>query len=703
MPLHPLDALDAILSAHPGAARRPGQEAMCAAIAQAVSEERHLLVEAGTGVGKSFAYLAVAATLGRRAVIATATKALQEQLVGKDLPAVADALEPLLGRRLRFAMLKGRGNYLCLAKAASASRAMAGLDDTLLADLPSRAEDEDAVARLAWWAWETETGDQAEVPFDLKPAQWRHVSTDARECPGAKDCAFGEECFAERARRSAMSADVVVVNTHLYTLHAMLEGEGAGLLPEHELVIVDEAHSLEDIAVGAFSVELSGPRLRWLAGRLRAIVDKGKADLALQQAADKLDVALAPAKGERVTPMDGGLGLALEQVAKAAKVALDELTAISPGTEEAATRHRMALRAAESLVIDLAAAVGAGPEDVAWVKDTGALAVSPVEVGPVLAERLFSRRTVVLTSATLGIGGSFAPRAARLGLAEELPLEPLDTDEASRAAWPPRGAEDDEDDEPPPHALEWSGLAVESPFDYAANTLLYCAVDLPEPNSDAYRDAAVARIAELMRAAGGRTLALFTSHAALRHAAEALPGLVPFPLLVQDEGPRGLLMERFVAEEEACLLATLGFWQGVDVPGPSLSLVVIDRLPFPHRNDPLMQARRDMATRRRRPAFMDVDLPHAATLLAQGVGRLIRSSSDRGVVAVLDRRLATKDSYRPTLLRGLPPMPRTRELAEAEAFLRALDGLEAGALDRREAAVPNGRATAARGSGATQG
>ena len=691
MPLHPLDALDAILSAHPGAARRPGQEAMCAAIARAVSEERHLLVEAGTGVGKSFAYLAVAATLGRRAVIATATKALQEQLVGKDLPAVADALEPLLGRRLRFAMLKGRGNYLCLAKAASASRAMAGLDDTLLADLPSRAEDEDAVARLAWWAWETETGDQAEVPFDLKPAQWRHVSTDARECPGAKDCAFGEECFAERARRSAMSADVVVVNTHLYTLHAMLEGEGAGLLPEHDLVIVDEAHSLEDIAVGAFSVELSGPRLRWLAGRLRAIVDKGKADPALQQAADKLDVALAPAKGERVTPMDGSLGLALEQVAKAAKVALEELTAISPNTEEAATRHRMALRAAESLVIDLAAAVNAGPEDVAWVKDTGALAVSPVEVGPVLAERLFSKRTVVLTSATLGIGGSFAPRAGRLGLAEELPLEPLDT----RADWPPPAPDSDEEDEPPPHGLEWSGLAVESPFDYVANTLLYCAIDLPEPNSDSYRDAAVARIAELMRAAGGRTLALFTSHAALRHAAEALPGLVPFPLLVQDEGPRGLLMERFVADEEACLLATLGFWQGVDVPGPSLSLVVIDRLPFPHRNDPLMQARRDMATRRRRPAFMDVDLPHAATLLAQGVGRLIRSSSDRGVVAVLDRRLATKDSYRATLLRSLPPMPRTRELADAEAFLRALDGREAAGLDQREAA--------ARGAGAAQG
>ena len=684
MPVHPLDALDAILSAHPGAARRPGQEAMCAAVAQAVTEGRHLLVEAGTGVGKSFAYLAVAATLGRRAVVATATKALQEQLVGKDLPAVADALEPLLGRRLRFAMLKGRGNYLCLAKAASASRAMAGLDDTLLADLPSRADDEDIVARLAWWAWETETGDQAEVPFDLKPAQWRHVSTDARECPGANDCAFGQECFAERARRSAMGADVVVVNTHLYTLHAMLESEGAaGLLPDHDLAIVDEAHTLEDIAVGAFSVELSGARLRWLAARVRAIVDGGKADAALGRAADLLDTALAPSRGERVTPGDGSLGAALAETAKAARGALEELAGISPSTEEATTRHRMAMRAAESLVIDLGAAVSAGPGEVAWVKDTGALAVSPVEVGPVLAERLFSRRTVVLTSATLGIGGAFSPRAARLGLGEELPLEPPEA--GARAGWPPPAAADDEGEDPEPHGLEWSGLAVESPFDYAASTLLYCAVDLPEPNADAFRDAATERIAQLMRAAGGRTLALFTSHAALRHAAEALPTMVPFPLLVQDSAPRGLLMERFVAEEESCLLATMGFWQGVDVPGPSLSLVVIDRLPFPHRNDPLMQARRDLATRRRRPAFMDVDLPHAATLLAQGVGRLIRSSSDRGVIAVLDRRLATKDSYRPTLLRGLPPMPRTKDLAEAEAFLAgcAQEAAETGAARAR--------------------
>ncbi|HWH32305.1 MAG TPA: ATP-dependent DNA helicase [Egibacteraceae bacterium] len=678
MPVHPLDALDAILSAHPGASRRPGQEAMCAAVAQAVAERRHLLVEAGTGVGKSFAYLAVAATLGRRVVVATATKALQEQLVGKDLPAVADALEPLLGRRLRFAMLKGRGNYLCLAKAASASRAMAGLDDTLLADLPSRADDEDAVAQLAWWAWQTETGDQAEVPFELKPAQWRHVSTDARECPGAGDCAFGEECFAERARRQAMSADIVVVNTHLYTLHAMLEAEGAGLLPPHDLVIVDEAHTLEDIAVGAFSVEVSGVRLRWLAGRVRAIVDGGKADAALQRAADGLDVALGPLRGERVDPADGSLGAALAATSKAALAAVEELSGIAPTSEDAVTRHRMAMRAAESLVTDLAVARAAGAGEVAWVKDSGALAVSPVEVGPALADTLFSRRTAVLTSATLGIGGSFEPRAFRLGLGEERPLTPADD---GRGAWPPEAAVD-EDGEPEPHTLEWSGLAVESPFDYQASTLLYCAVDLPEPNSDAFRDAATRRLAELMRAAGGRTLALFTSHAALRHAAEALPGMVDFPLLVQDEAPRGLLMERFVAEEEACLLATLGFWQGVDVPGRSLSLVVVDRLPFPHRNDPLMQARRELATARRRSAFMEVDLPHAATLLAQGVGRLIRSSADRGAVAVLDRRLATKDSYRPTLLRSLPPMPRTRELSEAVAFLEhcvtAAAGMPAG-------------------------
>lgn len=666
--LHPLDALAAILAAHPGATPRPGQQAMCAAAAQAVTEGRHLLVEAGTGVGKSFAYLAVAAAHHGRVVIATATKALQEQLVTKDLPLVAEALEPLLGRTLRFAMLKGRANYLCLAKTAAAADALAGIGDALFEDA-SEADEELVGGELAWWAWQTPTGDQADLPFPVRPAQWRLASTDSRECPGAGDCAFGEHCFAEQARRRAMGADIIVVNTHLYALHAMLEAEGAGLLPEHDLVILDEAHTLEDIAVGAFSVEVSGSRLRWLAGRLRAVVEGGAAAGALAQAADVVDTALGPHRGERVQPGDGDVGIALQKAAAAAQAACAELAGIVPGTEEAAIRHRMAMRASESLLTDIVQAREGGAAEVAWVRDGGALAVAPIEAGPALAANLFGRRTAILTSATLAIGGDFGPRAARFGLGDELPLPPAEV----RDAYPPGQAppEQDEDDEPDPHGLEWSGLAVESPFDYADHTLLYCATDLPDPNSERFRDAVTERLAALMEAAGGRTLALFTSHAALRHSADALRDTLPFPLLVQDEAPRGRLLERFVNEESACLLATMSFWQGVDVPGRSLSLVVIDRLPFPHRNDPLMQARRDLATRRRRPAFTDVDLPHAATLLAQGVGRLIRTHADRGLVAVLDRRLAVKDTYRPTLLRSLPPMPRTTDLAEAEAFLRA--------------------------------
>jgi len=640
---------------------------MCAAAAEAVTQQRHLLVEAGTGVGKSFAYLAVAAAHHGRVVIATATKALQEQLVHKDLPLVADALEPLLGRRLRFAMLKGRANYLCLAKTAGAIAGLAGDPDALFEE--PRAGDQEVLEQLAWWAWSDTTGDQAEVPFDVRSAQWRLVSTDARECPGAKDCAFGEPCLAEAARRRALGADIIVVNSHLYALHTMLEAEGAGLLPDHDLVILDEAHTLEDIAVGAFSVELAGTRLRWLAGRVRAIVSGSAAVDGLAAAADALDEALQPHRGVRVKPDDGAIGLALDASAKTARAVLGELTAINPTNEDAVTRHRMAVRATESLVADITAARAAGPDQVAWVKDHGALAVSPIEVGEQLAQHLFSRRTAILTSATLAIGGDFALRARRLGLCHEEPLVVSD----DRSTYPPGDTVDTDDDavqELLEHELGWSALAVESPFDYVANTLLYCATDLPDPNADAFRAAATQRLADLMQAAGGRTLALFTSHAALRYAAETLPDLVDFPLLVQEEGPRARLMERFVAEEDACLLATMGFWQGVDVPGPSLSLVAIDRLPFPHRNDPLMQARRDLATQRRRPAFTDVDLPHAATLLAQGIGRLIRSQTDRGVVAVLDKRLALKASYRPTFLRSLPPLPRTTELAEAEAFLR---------------------------------
>lgn len=668
-PLHPLDALDAILAAHPAASPRPGQQAMCAAAAQAVTEGRHLLVEAGTGVGKSFAYLAVAAAHHGRVVIATATKALQEQLVTKDLPLVAEALEPLLGRTLRFAMLKGRANYLCLAKTAAAADAIAGIGDALFDDAGDA--DEELLGELAWWAWQTPTGDQADLPFPVRPAQWRAVSTDARECPGAGDCAFGEHCFAEQARRRAMGADIIVVNTHLYALHAMLESEGTGLLPAHDLVILDEAHTLEDIAVGAFSVEVSGSRLRWLAGRLRSVVEGGAAAAALAQAAEAVDVALAPHRGMRVQPGDGDVGIALTKAAAAAQAACAELAGIVPGTEEAATRHRMALRASESLLTDIVQAREGGAAEVAWVRDGGALAVAPIEAGPALAAHLFGRRTAILTSATLAIGGDFAPRAARFGLGDELPLPTAEGRDAYPPGEPPPDDDEDDDGEPEPHGLEWSGLAVESPFDYAAHTLLYCATDLPDPNSEAYRDAVTQRLAVLIEAAGGRTLALFTSHAALRHSAEALRDTLPFPLLVQDEAPRGQLLERFVREESACLLATMSFWQGVDVPGRSLSLVVIDRLPFPHRNDPLMQARRDLATRRRRPAFTDVDLPHAATLLAQGVGRLIRAHADRGLVAVLDRRLALKDTYRPTLLRSLPPMPRTTDLDTATAFLHA--------------------------------
>lgn len=634
-------ALRQVVAALPGGGeQRPGQLQMAEAVARAIEDGHHLLVQAGTGTGKSLGYLVPALLAGRPVVVATATKALQEQLVAHDLP----LLHRCLGRPFRWALLKGRSNYLCRAALADTAR---DADQGVLIEGPGlgRQDLESVVA----WVSETDTGDRADLPFAVGNGEWARLSVSAAECPGAQRCPEGDVCFAEDARRRAAEADVVVVNIHLYGAHLAL---GGMVLPEHDVVVIDEAHALEDIAAATLGITLTAGALGAVTRAARSLLAADHPTLPpLDAAAARLGTVLAELAGQRVDPASGSLGPALVGAAEAVAAVVGAARQLDPGGEAASRRDRL-VQLASGVIEDLRRAGEVSVEQVAWVEEGAvpALRVAPVDVGSELAARLFPETTAVLTSATLVVGGSFDPLAQRLGL--------------DRA--PPTQGQD----EPPP-APTWTGLDVGSPFDYPAQALLYCAAHLPAPRAPAYEQAMLDELEALIRAAGGRTLGLFTSRRAMDMAAERLTGVLPWEVLVQDRLPRPLLHRAFLDDETSVLLATMGFWQGFDAPGRTCSLVVVDRLPFSRPDDPLACARREAATRARRNAFAAVDLPRAAMLLAQGAGRLIRSADDRGMVAVLDKRLATA-SYRWDLIRSLPPMRRTKDPDEARRYLAEL-------------------------------
>jgi ATP-dependent DNA helicase DinG len=655
--------LGSVTSALPGGGEdRPGQRAMAEAVGNAIDTQRHLVVGAGTGTGKSLAYLVPAVLSGRSVVVATATRALQDQLAMKDLPLVTEALRAR--RTVRFAVLKGRSNYLCRQRAAEVGGAeqegltgMALFEDDGSGTPATAPETVDLgrlggqLRRLIAWADTSETGDRAELEFEPNPRAWGALSVSARECPGAFRCPSGTVCFAEKARERAAAADVVVVNTHLYATHVASDG---AVLPEHDVVVLDEAHAVEDVMTEALSVEITAGRLRAVALGARGLVGSDGAPVAdgVAEVADRLDSVLGPLAGRRVlTDVDASSPSAetheLAAVLDLARGRLDALasalrragaeTAGSPeGTadDDTARRNRILL-AVGHIGEEVSSIVALGNEQVAWVEASGptgrtpTLRAAPIEVGPLLAARLWPNVTAVLTSATIPPG-----LAPRLGL--------------------------------PAHSTDH--LDVGSPFPFESCALLYCAKHLPDPRRPEARTALHAELGSLITAAGGRTLALFTSWRAMHDAADALRPVLPYQVLAQGDRPKAKLLDTFSSDHAACLFATMSFWQGVDVPGPTLSLVTLDRLPFSRPDDPLLQARRDRAGE---AAFRVVDLPRAATLLAQGTGRLIRSSTDRGVVAVLDSRLATA-GYRQTLLSALPPMRRTTNHDEVVSFLEAI-------------------------------
>jgi len=628
-------ALATVVRALPGGEERPGQVELARAVAVAIDTGRHLLAQAGTGTGKSVGYLVPAILSGKKVVVATATKALQEQLVNKDLP----FLSAHLGTDFSYSLLKGRSNYLCRA----------ALADSVARHAQGELLDREGIGvsrltEIVEWSVTSETGDRADLPFTVSNGEWSSVSVAVTECPGGARCQYGDVCFAEDARAAAAEADVVVVNTHLYGIDL---ATGGAILPDHDVLILDEAHAFEDVAADTLGVTVGPGRVEHLARSCRSLfTGDHPAIAALDSAATAYASVLEPLAGERVDPQAGDVLTVLVQIGEAATRAGAEARKLDLGGEVAGRRDRL-VAAAGHVASDVGVLANAGEGRVVWCErgpgGQPVLRVAPVEVGSELRTRLFDeepgddrhKRTVVLASATLAVGGRFEPVAEQLG---------VDT---------------------------YDSIDAGSPFDYAAQSLLYCAAHLPEPRSPQFEPAMLDELEALVAAAGGRTLALFTSRRAMEAAAERLDGDGPFQLLVQDRQPRPVLQREFLGDETSVLLATMGFWQGFDAPGRTCSLVVIDKLPFARPDDPLSEARRQAATRARRNAFEAVDLPRAAILLAQGAGRLIRSTSDRGVVAVMDRRLATA-RYRWTLVRSLPPMRRTKDPAEVREFLAAI-------------------------------
>jgi ATP-dependent DNA helicase DinG len=617
-------ALGAITEALPAGEVRKGQIDMAEAVARSIINREHLVVEAGTGTGKTFAYLVPAILSGRKVVVATATKTLQDQLAGKDLPFLAEQLD----HEFSFAVLKGRSNYICLQRV----RELGHDGDQLTLEVGPRPPTEE-IAALARWAGQTTTGDRAELTLEPSVRAWAAVSVGPRECPGATKCPKGDDCFTEKARSAAAAADVVVVNTHLYGMHLATQG---AVLPEHDVVVIDEAHQLEDTIAATAGVELTSGRFLNMARATGAIVSDAELVQSLDELAGLWRDALVDERGRRLRGhLDGEPARVLDLARARLDKAMTALRAVpDESVGDVAARKQRAMQAATSLIEDIESVRNVQVDEVSWVEgseDFPVLRVAPVDVGEILDETLWSKTTTILTSATL-------PTA----LPDQVGL--------------PDGT--------------FVRLDVGSPFDYPHQAMLYCAAHMPDPRSAKFDEAVHDELEALITAAGGRTMALFTSYRALQLAVDALRPRLAVEVLAQDDYPKPALIERFTDNPETCLFATMGFWQGVDVPGATLSLVTIDRVPFPRPDDPLLQARREKA---RADAFRVVDLPRATTLLAQGAGRLIRSATDRGVVAVLDPRMA-KASYKWDLVNALPPMKRTKDRSEVEAFLRSLRG-----------------------------
>jgi ATP-dependent DNA helicase DinG len=631
-----------------GGTERPGQVAMAQAVSEAVTGGTHLLTQAGTGTGKSLGYLVPALAQGERVVVATATLALQRQLIERDLPRTVEALRPLLRRAPEFATLKGRSNYLCLHRLHEGvpQDDEQGLFDAFETAQPTSRLGRDLL-RLRDWADDTESGDRDEMTPGVSDRAWSQVSVSSRECLGASRCVYGAECFAEAARERAKLAEVVVTNHALLAIDAI---EGAPVLPGHEVLVVDEAHELVSRVTGAATGELTPGGVSRAVRRAAKLVDEKAADQMLT-ASETFERLLEVAAPGRLTEIPEDLGYALAALRDAARAVITALGATRDKSVQDEDAVRKQALASVEAVQDVADRIVQGSEyDVVWFEQHdrygASLRVAPLSVSGLLREKLFTDRSVVLTSATLKLGGDFNGVGASLGLA-------------------PEGERGEE-------LPEWRGLDVGSPFDYRRQGILYVAQHLAPPGREGSRADMLDELAELVEAAGGRTLGLFSSMRAAQVAAEELRGRLDLPILLQGEETLGELIRTFAEDARTCLFGTLSLWQGVDVPGPNCQLVVMDRIPFPRPDDPLMSARQKAVEEAGGSGFMAVAATHAALLMAQGSGRLVRSTQDRGVVAVLDPRLA-KARYGSFLRASMPDFWYTTDRNQVRRSLAAID------------------------------
>ena len=642
-----------------GGQERAGQVQMAEAVTEAMTEGRHLLVQAGTGTGKSLGYLVPALLHDKRVVVATATLALQHQLVERDLPRLVEAVEGAPGVDTSYAVLKGRSNYACL------HRIREGVPDDqgVLVDVPQGSMASKVLELRSWAEKQAEakgSGERDAAPRHTD-REWRQVSVGHRDCLGASKCPFGAECFVEVAREKAHRSHLIITNHSLLAIDAI---EGVPMIPDYDVVVIDEAHELTARVTQAATDELSGSDVERAARRSQRHVDGSEAD-DLADAAEALRHAIAEGRPGRFETVPQEISDALVLVRDAARACL---SAYPKPSSEGGGEPDAGLQQARGTVQDVFATterMAANLQsDVLWLSEGGSgaqsripprLCVAPLQVWGQMRDKLLSDKTTVMTSATLMLGGDFSSLATSVGLK---PSERVDVGLESVATG---------DD-----VLPWVGLDVGSPFDYGQQAILYLARHLPPPGRDGLGAAQLDEIVGLVDAAEGRTLGLFSSRRAAETAAEAVRERLPhLTTLAQGEAQLPELAKQFVADPHTCLFGTLSLWQGLDVPGDTCQLVIIDRIPFPRPDDPLMSARQQAADKAGGNGFMQVAATHAALLLAQGAGRLIRTTTDRGVVAVLDPRLSTA-RYGGFLKASLPPMWTTTDPALVRKALARL-------------------------------
>ena len=660
-------ALDAAVTAI-GGSPRDGQIEMAEAVANALSDRHHLLVQAGTGTGKSLAYLVPALVHGKKVLVATATLALQRQLVERDLPKIKAALDKELKRDISFAIYKGVGNYICLQKMNNAPN-----DPEAQAVLEVSTLEGDAKRLRAWAQSPNATGDRDDAP-DVDRRVWSANSVSGRECMGADECPSGSKCFAALAKAKAQTADIVVTN---HTLLAIEIVDSHPILPERDAIVLDEAHEFMDRTTQAVTEEITAARVSRAANMARKHMP-GKAGDALFKASEKFAKAIGEyADDLKADPTRAGrldkLPATLEAPFRAVKEGVAAVTALISADAQIIDPNSMAERARVKGALNEISQTATkllkpGHTHVLWFEPTySTLYLAPLAVSDVLRGNLLTQTPVIATSATLTVGKSFDAIAKNIGFVIGGKNEAEDEVEEDEDNLKKKGSMD-------PANLQI--LDVGSPFDFANQGMLYLPKDLPEPGRDGPSKEALTELGELIQAAGGRTLALFSSWRGVEAADEHLRDVLAelkLPIITQRRGDSvGPLVDKFAKDEKSILLGTISLWQGIDVPGPACTLVAIDRIPFPRPDEPVLSARAAEADAAGGSGFMQISLPRAALLLAQGTGRLIRSLDDRGVVAILDSRIVNK-RYGSILLNSMPPFWRTSDGAVIKEALRRLD------------------------------